>query len=147
MRYSEDTKVLRDLRVNKFVPRDKSNDLRLYIMKGMNNDINMHREYFKAAKGIINDLCGSELAMQKRIGLSLNLPNNSSDALPIHADTWNGVSPYGLNIWIPLVDCKASLSLYILERKIYETFKSDFKELFKLSSEELFKKLERDLTL
>ena len=49
----------------------------------------MHREYFKAAKDIINDLW-EQLAMQKRIGLSLNLPNNSSDALPIHADTWNG---------------------------------------------------------
>ena len=34
----------------------------------------------------------NELAMQKG-QTSINLPKNQNDILPIHADTWNGVSP------------------------------------------------------
>lgn len=132
--------------IHKYIFANASNDLRLYLMSSINEDIKIHREYFNAAKEIIYDLCGNELAMQKRIGMSLNLPKNAGDALPIHADTWNGVSPYELNIWIPLVDCKRSLCLYILERKAYEKSKKESKGLFKLGSEELFKELEKDLT-
>ena len=102
--------------VHKYLSNNSSNDLRLYMMGIINKDNSIHREYFKAANKLIYDLCGNELAMQKRIGMSLNLPGNSGDALPIHADTWNGVSPYELNIWIPLVDCKDSLCLYILSK-------------------------------
>ena len=115
-------------------------------MSRLNENNEVHKEYFKAAREVIYDLCGNELAMQKRIGMSLNLPGNAGDALPIHADTWNGVSPYELNIWIPLVDCKSSLSLYILERNRYEYYKENKQGLFKLGSEELFKELEQDLT-
>ena len=53
-------------------------------------------------------LCGNELAMQKGLA-SINLPRNQNDILPIHADTWNGVSPFELNIWIPFVDCSDSM--------------------------------------
>ena len=132
--------------IHKYISSNASNELRLYMMEAMNENNKIHSEYFNAAKEIIYDLCGNELAMQKRIGLSLNLPGNAGDALPIHADTWNGVSPYELNIWMPLVDCKRSLCLYILEREAYESSKRELKGLFKLGSEELFQELEKDLT-
>ena len=102
--------------------------------------------YYNAAKKIIHQLCGNELAMQKRPGLSVNLPNNHNDVLPIHADTWNGVSPFELNIWIPFVDCCDSMCLYILKRDKYNRRLSDSRELLKLSSDELFKELQEDLT-
>ena len=83
--------------------------------------------------------------MQKRPGLSINFPQNNNDVLPIHADTWNGVSPYELNIWIPLVDCEKTMCLYILEREKYEKHKRDSPSLLTLDSDYLFKKLETDL--
>ena len=85
-------------------------------MQKISNGTTFQRNYYSAAKEIIHQLCGNELAMQKRPGLSVNLPNNHSDILPIHADTWNGVSPFELNIWIPFVDCSNSMSLYIPKR-------------------------------
>ena len=105
-----------------------------------------HKNYYNAAKNIIYDLCGNELAMQTRPGLSLNLPNNPNDVLPIHADTWNGVSPFELNIWIPFVDCSNSMCLYILKREKYNERLRNSRELLKLSSDELFNELRGDLT-
>ena len=84
--------------------------------------------------------------MQKRPGLSVNLPKNQGDVLPIHADTWNGVSPFELNIWIPLVDCTNSMCLYILKRDSYKRRLNDSKELLRLTSDELFNELRDDLT-
>ena len=90
----------------------ESNDLRLFVMEKLNQGTEFQYNYYQAAQGIIHSLCGNELTMQKRPGLSINLPKSHNDILPIHADTWNGVSPYELNIWIPLVDCSQSMSLY-----------------------------------
>ena len=80
--------------------------------------------------------------MQKRPGLSINLPQNQKDTLPIHADTWNGVSPYELNIWVPLVNCTDSMCLYILKRDKYKQRLKDTKQLLRLTSDELLMNLE-----
>ena len=128
------------------ISHEKSNDLRLYIMKNLYQNTSFHRNYYNTAKNIIHLLCGNELAMQKRPGLSINLPQNQNDVLPIHADTWNGVSPFELNIWIPLVNCTNSMCLYILKRDSYKRRLNDSKELLRLTSDELFNELRDDLT-
>ena len=115
-------------------------------MEKINQGTEFHLNYYKAAENIIHLLCGNELAMQKRPGLSINLPKNHNDVLPIHADTWNGVSPYELNVWIPLVDCSKSMCLYILNREHYTQRLQDSKDLLKLTSDELFNELCDDLT-
>ena len=128
------------------IPKESSNDLRLHIMQKIYQNTNFHRNYYNTAKNIIHSLCGNELAMQKRPGLSINLPQNQNDVLPIHADTWNGVSPYELNIWIPLVNCRDSMCLYILKRDSYKRRVEESKELLRLTSDELFEELREDLT-
>ena len=128
------------------ISHEKSNDLRLHIMKNLYQKTRFHRNYYHAAKSIIHSLCGNELAMQKRPGISINLPQNRNDVLPIHADTWNGVSPYELNIWIPLVDCRNSMCLYILKRDSYRGRLNESKKLLRLTSDELFNELRDDLT-
>ena len=84
--------------------------------------------------------------MQKRPGISVNLPDNYADILPIHADTWNGVSPFELNVWIPFVNCTDSMCLYILKRDRYTDRLKNSQGLLKLSSDELFNELRQDLT-
>ena len=128
------------------VPHEGSNDLRLYIMQKIFQNTSFHRNYYNTAKNIIHSLCGNELAMQKRPGLSINLPQNHNDILPIHADTWNGVSPFELNIWIPLVNCSDSMCLYILKRDNYKQRLRESKKLLRLTSDELFNELRDDLT-
>ena len=128
------------------VGNEESNNLRLFIMEKLSKGAEFNKNYYKSAREIIHNLCGNELAIQKRVGLSLNLPNNPRDVLAIHADTWNGVSPYELNIWIPLVDCSKSMCLYILKREQYQQRLLDSKDLLKLTSDELFVELYDDLT-
>lgn len=128
------------------ISHEKSNDLRLHIMQNIYQNTSFHRNYYYAAKNIIHSLCGNELAMQKRPGLSVNLPQNQNDVLPIHADTWNGVSPFELNIWIPLVNCTNSMCLYILKRDSYKRRLNSSKKLLRLTSDELFNELRDDLT-
>ena len=131
---------------HQIVQKERSNDLRLHIMGDLFKQTSFHKNYYYAAKEIIHALCGNELAMQKRPGLSINLPENNNDVLPIHADTWNGVSPFELNIWIPFVDCSDSMSLYILKRNKYREKLESTEGLLKLTSDELFDVLRDDLT-
>ena len=128
------------------INHDSSNDLRLHIMQALSRINTFNKSYYYAAREIIHALCGNELAMQKRPGISINLPENRNDILPIHADTWNGVSPFELNIWIPFVDCSDSMCLYILKREHYAERLKNSKGLLKLSSDELFNELKEDLT-
>ena len=128
------------------VSHSEATSLELYIMKVLCQGTSFHKNYYNSAKQIIHSLCGNELAMQKRPGLSINLPKNLNDVLPIHADTWNGVSPFELNIWIPFVDCSNSMCLYILRRDKYKKILQESSGLLKLSSDELFDELQDDLT-
>ena len=128
------------------ISAEESNNLRLHIMKTICKTTSFHKNYYNTAKDIIHTLCGNELAMQMRPGLSINIPENQNDVLPIHADTWNGVSPFELNIWIPLVNCSNSMCLYILKRDNYKRRLKDSKALLRLTSDELFNELKDDLT-
>ena len=67
----------------------------------------MGREY-------IDLFCGNELAVQKKINLSIQLPDDNSSLLPIHTDVWSGNSPFELVLWIPLVSVKNTKSMFIL---------------------------------
>ena len=52
--------------------------------------------------------------MQNKVNLSIQYPNDSSSLLETHADTWSGDSPYEVVVWLPLVDCYKTKSMYIL---------------------------------
>ena len=51
----------------------------------------------------------------KKINLSIQLPNDNSSLLPIHSDTWSGDSPFETVVWTPMVDCFKTKSMYILK--------------------------------
>lgn len=131
---------------NSVIKSEESNALRLHIMSELSRTNIFAKNYYLASRKIIHYLCGNELAMQKRPGISINFPFNQQDVLPIHADTWNGVSPFELNILIPFVDCQDSMCLYILEREAYEKRLNISKGLLNLTSDELYEELKSDLT-
>ena len=55
--------------------------------------------------------------MQSRVNLSIQMPEDSSSLLPIHADTWSGVSPFEVVVWLPLVNCYRTKTMYFLKKK------------------------------
>ena len=75
---------------------------------------------------MLNKIIGNELVMQKNINLSIQLPKDESSLLPIHSDTWSGDSPFESVLWIPLVNCFKTKSMFILDSKVINKFNKSF---------------------
>ena len=45
------------------------------------------------------------------------MPKDQSSVLPMHADSFNGESPYEVVAWLPLVDCYFNKSMFLLPPK------------------------------
>ncbi len=86
-----------------------------------------------------------DLAMQLRINLSIQLPNDDSSLLPVHADVWAGDSPYEVVLWIPYVDVYGTKTMFILPRDKDAHYQAKMNELKLKSAEELYRAIEPDL--
>ena len=102
---------------HKLINVTELNDIRLELIKTIANDKKFNLNYFNLARNHLYILAGNELMMQRRVNLSIQLPNDDSSLLPIHSDVWSGDSPYEINLWVPLVDCYNTKSMYILNQK------------------------------
>jgi len=90
------------------------NALRLAIYHGMNAVEWLRPSYFAVARRHLEMLLGNELAMQNKVNLSIQMPNDDSSVLPIHADAFGGETPFQVVVWLPLVDCIRTKSMFIL---------------------------------
>lgn len=114
------------------------NEVRLKIISEINQDPSFRKKYFSVGREILGNLAGNELAMQRRVNLSIQLPNDDSSLLPVHADVWAGDSPYEIVQWIPLVDCYATKSMYITDSIEDEKVQAEFHRFQGKSSEDLY---------
>lgn len=125
---------------------DQLNDVRLKIITEMNSEPWFRQAYFNVARQSLATLVGNELAMQRRVNLSIQFPNDDSSLLPVHADVWSGDSPYEIVLWIPLVNCHNTKSMYIANAAFDQKLQSDFSEFKNKSSEDLFQHIKDDVT-
>lgn len=131
--------------IHKYVQVSELNKFRLDIINEINSAKNFRENYYKIAKSLIDIVVGNEIAMQLRVSLSIQLPKDDSSLLPVHADTWTGVSPFEIVVWLPLVNCYETKSMYILPPKKTEMLKDLFLNKNIKKSEDIFKKIEKDL--
>ena len=131
--------------IHKYVQASKLNKFRLDIINKINSEKNFRENYYKVSKCLTDVIVGNEIAMQMRISLSIQLPKDNSSLLPIHADTWSGVSPFETVIWLPLVDCYKTKSMYILPPKKSKKIQSLLLDKKIKKSEDIFKKIKKDL--
>ena len=116
-----------------YIKNNYLNTFRLKIYNKINKDKNFLKEYYKMGREYVDLFCGNELAIQKKINLSIQLPNDNSSILPIHTDVWSGNSPFEVVLWIPLVSVKKTKSMFILSPKQNKYY---FKNLRKFSTAE-----------
>ena len=90
------------------------NSFRLKIINDINKNKDFRELYYKISKPLLEIILGNELAMQLRVNLSIQLPDDDSSLLPIHSDVWSGDSPFESVVWLPLVDCYKTKSMFIL---------------------------------
>ena len=93
----------------------------------------------------MDSIVGNEVAMQLRVSLSIQLPKDDSSLLPVHADTWSGVSPFETVIWLPVVDCYNTKSMYILPPNKNEILNKLFLDKKIKKSDDLFEVIKKDL--
>ena len=99
---------------HKLIPPSKINDIRVNIFKKFNKNKWLLPTYYYFAKEILDIIVGNEICIQKQINLSIQMPNDQSSMLSIHADSFNGESPYQVVLWIPIVNAYKTNSMFIL---------------------------------
>lgn len=138
-------KKISDLnKIHKFINNKNINEFRLEILNYMAKDKKFRYHYFNLGRNSLYTLVGNELMMQKTVNLSIQLPMDNSSLLPIHSDVWSGDSEFEINMWLPLVNCYGSKSMYILQQKNYDYFLKVMKK--KVSdSDKIFHKIKNKL--
>jgi len=131
--------------IHKHVPVTELNNFRLRIIRGINAIPEFRHNYFKIAKPYLEALVGNELAMQLRINLSIQFPNDDSSLLPVHADTWSGDSPFEVVVWIPMVDCFKTKAMYIMNPTSALNLNANFQDMAGDNSEDLYQNIRNDI--
>lgn len=90
------------------------NALRLAVIDSLLQQDWVRPAILDCARPQLYTLVGNELAMQRNIGLSIQLPGDKSSLLPLHSDVWSEDSPFEVVCWIPLVDCTRTKSMFLL---------------------------------
>ena len=121
------------------------NSFRLKIINDINKNKDFRELYYKISKPLLEIILGNELAMQLRVNLSIQLPGDDSSLLPIHSDVWSGDSPFESVVWLPLVDCYKTKSMFILPPSKYFKIKKIFNQKNASASDQIYKKIKKDL--
>lgn len=131
--------------VHRLVTPEALNDLRMHVIQRLNQTPWVRPAYYRLGRNLLGTLVGNELAMQIRLSLSIQMPGDSGALLPIHADTWSGDSSFEVVLWVPLVDCYDTKSMFLLPPKPSAQIHSELSVLAGVSSEGLYRKVEQDL--
>ncbi|MDA1099956.1 MAG: hypothetical protein O2967_13325 [Proteobacteria bacterium] len=121
------------------------NALRMAVINGVNDLPWARQVYFELARPLLETIVGNELAMQRRLNLSVQLPGDDSSLLAVHADVWDGDSPFEVVVWLPLVDCFNTKTMFLLppdKGRLVEARLADFDGG---DTDDLFAAIEADL--
>lgn len=121
------------------------NELRLSVIDGINAELWLRPAYFAAARQSLSAIVGNELAMQRRLNLSIQLPGDDSSLLPVHTDTWAGNSPFEVVLWLPLVDCRATKSMFLLPPGPDGAMQARLGDFANQDADDLFRAIEADV--
>jgi sporadic carbohydrate cluster 2OG-Fe(II) oxygenase len=131
--------------IHRVVPVEKLNELRLGLYREINAKPWFRPTYFRLVRGLVESLVGNELAMQNRINFSIQMPQDRSSLLDLHADVFAGETPYQVVQWLPLVSVMRTKSMFILERPKSEKMNPRLKEFSKGGMSALFEAVKPDL--
>jgi sporadic carbohydrate cluster 2OG-Fe(II) oxygenase len=131
---------------HKYVSAKQLNSLRVNVISALMGQKNFRQHVYHIAKELLDKIVGNELVMQRGIGLSVQLPQDSSSLLNVHSDTWSGDSPFEVVVWTPLVDCFKTKTMFICTPERSAEVNHNFSRYQKLNNAEFIRELEPDLT-
>lgn len=105
-------------KLHKFVKKSELNSFRIGAINLINKNSEFRDLYYNSARELLDGLVGNEIAMQKKINLSIQMPHDNKSMLPMHSDIYAGESPFEVVVWIPLMDVRKSThSMFITNPK------------------------------
>lgn len=108
--------------IHNYLVPNELNKFRMKIYSELNKSKNFLSNYYSLGRDFLDVICGNELVMQRKVNLSIQMPNDDSSLLPLHSDVWSGCSPFEVVLWIPLVNCKKTQSMFIMPRRLNEHY-------------------------
>ncbi|GIL41459.1 sporadic carbohydrate cluster 2OG-Fe(II) oxygenase [Roseiterribacter gracilis] len=132
-------------RIGEVVDVARLNEFRLRVIGDLNAAAWARPAYFSIARRKIETIAGNELAMQRRLNLSIQLPGDDSSLLPVHADVWSGDSPFEIVLWTPLVNCYGTKAMYILPPEPAKRLERELHAFKGKSSEDIYRAFEKDV--
>ena len=130
---------------HKKISKSNLNSFRLKVLDSINRDPNFKYHYFQAARPFIEAIAGNELAMQKRVNLSIQLPEDDSSLLVVHSDVWAGDSPFEIVVWLPLVNCFRTKTMYILPPNKNDKFNKKVSKVRYSDNEKVYQLIKKDV--
>jgi sporadic carbohydrate cluster 2OG-Fe(II) oxygenase len=121
------------------------NDLRLRVIDALAIAPWFGETYFRTARSLLQAIVGNELAMQRGVGFAIQLPGDESSVLPLHSDVWSEDSPFEVVLWIPLVDCFRTKSMFVLPLDRDRAWRDRLHEFSQQSVEKFTQAAEADL--
>jgi len=92
------------------------NALRLDCFKALNQISDLDSILTNLVGDEVKSILGPDLLIQKKINLSIQMPNDESSILKPHSDCWSGDSPFQINAWIPLTDAFETNSMFLFDQ-------------------------------
>jgi sporadic carbohydrate cluster 2OG-Fe(II) oxygenase len=127
------------------VAPDQLNALRLSVIGAMAAAPWFRPAYFSLARQALSMVVGNELAMQRRVNLSIQLPGDAESLLPVHADVWSGDSPFEAVLWVPLVDCYGTKAMYLLPPSSNAVLSDRLHQFAEHSAEDIYRSIEPEV--
>jgi sporadic carbohydrate cluster 2OG-Fe(II) oxygenase len=131
--------------LHRIITIDKINSFRLGVYRELNTRAWFRPTYFRLGRHLIEALVGNELAMQNRINFSIQMPEDRTSLLDIHADVFSGETPFQVVQWLPLVDVARTKSMFYLPRPKSEAVKAHLKDFAGGGMKALFDAVKSDL--
>ena len=104
--------------LHKYIEKQNVNNLRVKIYNELNKNSKLLDMYYSLAKKGIENIVGSELAVQTKVNISIQTPNDETSKLEMHADSLSGESKFQVVLWVPLVNVFGNKSMYIFDKKL-----------------------------
>ena len=79
---------------HKYFSKKNVNGVRLKLYNSINNITDIDKIYYSICKDMLDNLVGNEIAMQKKINLSIQMPKDPDSLLDMHSDIYAGESPF-----------------------------------------------------
>lgn len=94
---------------------DKLNDHRMAAFRSINSLVNWEECYFSLASNAISKLLGSDILIQNKLNLSIQMPGDESSQLSLHTDTLSGQSEFEIVLWVPFTKAFDTNSMFIFD--------------------------------